>query len=97
ILAGKDTVLPRMGEGGGRGEPAAARPQARDLLLVLRETRDRCSFPNDAVGVAHVRRDLLGRALDLDEEDGLARRQRELRPPELERVDRALVEKLRGR
>ena len=86
-----------MGERRRRGEPAAAGPETRDLLPILREARDRSAFADDAVGVAHVRGDLLGGALDFDEEDGLTRGQVELGPPELERIDGALVQKLRGR
>src|SRR6266850_1745424 len=73
ILAGEDTVLSRMRERRRRGEPAPPRPEARDLLLVLGESRDRRALADDAVGVANVRGDLLGRAFHFDEEDRLAR------------------------
>src|SRR3989442_10823193 len=52
------------------GEAAPRGPQALDVLFVLGETRDRRAASNDPVGVADVRRDLIGRALHLDEEDG---------------------------
>src|SRR5438105_2640286 len=74
ILAREDAVLPRMRERCRGGEPAAAGPETCDLLLVLGEARDRRVLADDAVGVAHVRGDLLRRALDLDEEDSLALR-----------------------
>jgi hypothetical protein len=61
-----------VGQRGRGGEPAARGPEARDLLLILREARDRGALPDDPVGVTHVRRDLLGCAFHLDEENGFA-------------------------
>ena len=63
------------------GEAAPCGPQALDVLFVLGEARDRRATPNDPVGVADVRRDLIGGALHFDEEDGFALGQRELRLP----------------
>src|SRR3989442_9615119 len=86
-----------MRERRGGGEAAPRGPQALDVLFILGETRDRRAAPNDPVGVADVRRDLIGRALHLDEENGLALRKRKLRFPQLDRLDRAAIEELRSR
>ena len=50
--------------------------------------------PDDPVHVAHRRRDVIGRALDLDEEDGLTFGQLQIELPSQERVDRAAIQQL---
>ncbi len=79
-----------------RGHAAPRGPELLDLGLGLGEARRARALLHDAVDIAHRRGDVVGRALDLDEQQAVAIGQAEIRPVPLDRLDGAPVQQLRG-